>query len=52
MQSISEHFAEDVMETFDTKKALERRAIIGGTSSKYLDIQLESAKESLANFNA
>ncbi|MBH28426.1 MAG: argininosuccinate lyase [Chloroflexi bacterium] len=52
MQSISQHFAEDVMETFDTKKALERRAIIGGTSSKYLDIQLQSAKESLANFNA
>ena len=52
MQSISQHFAEDVMETFDIQKALERRAVIGGTSSKSLDIQLQSAKDSLANFNA
>ena len=52
MQSISQHFTEDVMETFDIQKALERRAVIGGTSSKSLDIQLQSAKDSLANFNA
>ena len=52
MQSISKHFTEDIIETFDIQKALERRAVIGGTSSKSLDIQLQSAKDSLANFNA
>jgi argininosuccinate lyase len=48
MQAISQHFTEDIMDAFDVNTALERRGAIGGTSSKSLDIQLQSAKDALS----
>jgi len=36
------------MDAFDVNTALERRGVIGGTSSKSLDIQLQSAKDALS----
>ena len=50
MQAISQHFTEDIMDAFDVNTALERRGAIGGTSSKSLDIQLQSAKDALSKF--
>ncbi len=51
MKTISQHFAEDVMKIFDVETALERRAVIGGTSSKYLHIQLQAANKALNNLS-
>jgi len=49
MKTISQHFTEDVMEVFNVEAALERRAVIGGTSSEYLHKQLQAANKALKN---
>lgn len=51
MKAISQYFAEDVMEIFDVETALERRAVVGGTSSEYLHVQILAANKALNNLD-
>lgn len=51
MKTISQHFTEDVMEVFNVESALDKRAVIGGTSSKYLHKQLQAANTALTKLN-